>query len=711
MEKNVGSIDLEELKRAREELMQERGLTEEAPASSFEPADNVVEPVQTDSYESVEQESPIDNPNVSRVFERQEAKPVEQKQEDDDIDIDALVNEVFDDGYESQFGESMEQALEDTENYHASLKAAAEAEEPVAQEPVQETTEPEAVSQPEPVAQVEESRDFSVYDSFAAFEVNDGAAAAPPVSPMEEPVQETPELEKFAVQEPANETTSADKDEIDSKIETLNERLAESWGNNAYADVSINEWAPLPDDEPETVEEPVNNAVAEEMTESQILEEPAVQETALEEPVQETASIDSLAAFEVEEQKSEDDLSQEDVNDMAFASLAGLGSFEFDSAQKPEDKPVAPIAEEVEEPEVLVENASEELEKPEESAEETPAPEESTDSMSMVSSLHDLEMMMKEDEERVAKLDEEIEKLEQQVETGEILEDEEGAGEETTTEEPSAYKKIEPYKFVDVINLDEFKDSDKLTYVLGKDEQNVMHYGNLRDNYNMVVFGKESEYTNNFVHSVLLSLILKNTVNEVNFVICDSKADSKFEVYNKSSYMYFNRIAKTNKEILDILIELNKELEERYKLLAEIGVKSIEQYNIIAKNDNLKPLPYIVTVFNNYSKAIQLTESDKINTCLYQILKFGRIAGLYIVLTANNTIMSNEINYNLPTRISFKCADSAMSLTTLGEDGAEKLAADGDFLCSTIGAEKLLHMKVATLTSNEIELLIENIED
>ena len=81
MEKNVGSIDLEELKRAREELMQERGLTEEAPASSFEPADDVVEPVQTDSYESVEQESPIDNPNVSRVFERQEAKPVEQKQD------------------------------------------------------------------------------------------------------------------------------------------------------------------------------------------------------------------------------------------------------------------------------------------------------------------------------------------------------------------------------------------------------------------------------------------------------------------------------------------------------------------------------------------------------------------------------------------------------------------------------------------------------
>ena len=685
MEKNVGSIDLEELKRAREELMQERGLTEEAPASSFEPADDAVEYNQTDSYADGSQEStaedPLDNPNVSRVFERQPAQPATQKpEEDDDIDIDALVNEVFDDSYESQFGESIEQALEDTEDYRFEKEqedVQIEAEEV---ESVEEKPEPVAVSQPEPV--VEENRDFSVYDSFAAFEVNDGAAAAAPVQPIAEP-------------EPV--ASSSDIAEIDSKIDSINEKLAESWGNDAYADFTLDNSIPQLNGE-------TKHFVEEESVEEQPQEEP--------QPVEETFS--SLDAFEVaqeepvqeevqeEVEENEDELTDADVNDMAFASLSGLGSFDFDAApQKPDDAAVAPIAEE--ETEIVVENASEDF-----AEEHTPAQEEPEESMSMVSSLSDLEKMMKEDEERVAKLDEEIEKLEQQVRTGEILEEEENAEE---TPAPSAYKTIEPYKFVDVINLDEFKDSNKLTYVLGKDEQGVMHYGNLRDNYNLVVFGKENEHTNNFVHSVLLSLILKNTVNEVNFVICDSKADSKFEVYNKSSYMYFNRIAKTNKEILDILIELNKELEERYKLLAEIGVKSIEQYNIIAKNDNLKPLPYIVTVFNNYSKAIQLTESDKINTCLYQILKFGRIAGLYIILTANNTIMSNEINYNLPTRISFKCADSTMSLTTLGEDGAEKLSVDGDFLCSSIGAENLMHMKVASLTANEIELLIENIED
>ena len=55
--------------------------------------------------------------------------------------------------------------------------------------------------------------------------------------------------------------------------------------------------------------------------------------------------------------------------------------------------------------------------------------------------------------------------------------------------------------------------------------------------------------------------------------------------------------------------------------------------------------------------------------------------------------------------------EASKSLTTLGEEGAENLSSDGDFLCSTVGAEKLSHLKVATLTSNEIELLIENIEE
>lgn len=293
-----------------------------------------------------------------------------------------------------------------------------------------------------------------------------------------------------------------------------------------------------------------------------------------------------------------------------------------------------------------------------------------------------------------------------------LYEDSQDKSDEPVFEKPKIlYSDIEPYEYVDVIAQDEFKNSDKLSYILGKSEDGKLHFGHLRDFYNIAIFGRESNSVVSLIHSVILSLVLKNSVSEVNFVICDSKADSKFEVYNKSTYMYFNRIAKTNKEILDTLIEMTKELEERYKILAMTGVKTIEQYNIIAKNDNLKPLPYIVTVFNNYSKSIQLTESDKINTCLYQLLKLGRTVGMYEIVVANTTIKSEEINYNLPTRIAFLTDDEDTSLRTLGEVGAEQLPSSNDFLFSSLEKDSVVHLRVPNLTKKEVELLIDNINE
>ena len=712
MEKNVGGIDLEELKRAREELMQERAETGEEPVSAFEPVQESSLDNAESSYADAQSSSIIDNPNVSRVFEREAPKQQEpQPEEDDDLDIDALVNEVFSGEYEDLL-ETQTESFDKTEELdidsmmddssndiidQLSTSMAEENESHVevdveSETPVEESIATAPASVPESSA--EESRDFSVYDSFAAFEVNSGFAEPVSQPSTPEPVAE-PEVARPVVAEP--QPMQESEDDLTSKLNALMVDLSEQESSDSDFEFQTKSFE----------EESAKEDVVEEQDDFPSFEQFNVEEDESQEPqtipsVQEyeasdDGSLSSLGAFDFDQPKAENPVIEEPAEDMVKESPV----FEdFNENVSPETEIVVEntIASDVKEQEPTEETASEE--------ESAPVEE---DTMSMISSLSDLEKMMREDEERAAQLDEEIQKLERQVQTGEL--DEEGEEVDETPETASTYPKIEPYNFVDVISTDEFKDSDKLTYVIGKDEQGVMHYGNLRDNYNVVTFGRENEYTHNFVHSMLLSLILKNTINEVNFVICDSKADSKFEVYNKSSYMYFNRIAKTNKEILDILIELNKELEERYKLLAEIGVKSIEQYNIIAKNDNLKPLPYIVTVFNNYSKAIQLTESDKINTCLYQILKFGRIAGMYIILVANNTIMSNEINYNLPTRVSFKCEDSEMSLATLGEDGAESLAKDGDFLFSTVGAEGLVHLKVASLTANEIELLIENIED
>lgn len=273
----------------------------------------------------------------------------------------------------------------------------------------------------------------------------------------------------------------------------------------------------------------------------------------------------------------------------------------------------------------------------------------------------------------------------------------------------SKYPIIEDFKFINEITTDEFKNTDKLSYIMGKNEKGETVFGNFKEHFNLAVFGKNDLVTNSFLNSMILSLCLKNSYHDVNFVLLDSNIDSSFEVYNKSSYLYFNRIAKTNKEIADTLIEIAKEIDNRYDKMAELGVKTVEGYNEGAVSGGFSTLPYIIVVFNNYTSASQATDKDKINTCLYQILKFGRIAGVYCVVTAKLSIESNQVNYNLSSRISFKSDED--SRFTIGEKGAEDLPEESDALYYNISNGKITHIKSAMVNDTELDLIIKDLED
>lgn len=192
-------------------------------------------------------------------------------------------------------------------------------------------------------------------------------------------------------------------------------------------------------------------------------------------------------------------------------------------------------------------------------------------------------------------------------------------------------------------------------------------------------------------------------------MLLDSNINSSFEVYNKSSYLYFNRIAKTNKEISDVLVEVSKEIDVRYEKHAELGVKNIEAYNEAAIAGGFSTLPNIIVVFNNYTSASQATDSEKINACLYQILKFGRNVGVYCVVTAKLPIEVNQVNYNLSSRLSFKSDED--SRYTIGEAGAESLPEENDALYYNISRGKAEHIKAASVSEMEQEIIIKDLED
>lgn len=693
MDKNVGSVDLAELMKAREELNQERGIeTDPDMYKNYNPNRN--------AESSSSQEDVVSDENSEDAIIETPVEPVENQP----VSVDEPVSEPSGESFEIDVGGSFDASIESAESSsnNQSEEFSISHDETASNDVdtyeefeseidslVPHSEEEEKVEEPSEPAE----RDFSVYDNFAAFDIENDR---PSVSEVEdedddENVKDDEDDDKIISEDEVDlsigkEITEADLTAFENDFSKMFEADGESQSNDEFLSAEG-------DSKPEKLEGLENFEVnsdfivsEENNSETQksnvdveldVEPKPAV-EVQAEEPVlfdepttlqgvdvnveAEPVAVDPMESDPADDKKETDDVVLENAISEEADSLVDANEYQ----EMPGDKIVSQTESVPEEPE-------------------------DENSLEIVDNYKKLSELLREEELAAEKL--QNEKLAEMQEPKE------------------KYPAIEEFNFVDVIALEEFKKGDKLTYLLGKDELGNNVYGNLRDFYNMVVFGKTQNSTNNIVHSVLLSLILKNNIQDVNFVICDSKADSKFEIYNKSSYMYFNRIAKTNKEILDTFIEVTKELEERYKMLAAAGVKSIEQYNIIAKNDNLKELPYIVTVFNNYSKAIQLTEADKINTCLYQILKLGRIVGMYLIIVANTTIRSEEINYNLPTRIAFKVDEEFDSVSTLGYSGAEQLGLSDEFLYSTIDSDKVTHLKAPTLSETEIELLVQNIED
>lgn len=747
MEKSVGGVDLEELMRARQELDQERGVETDPnmyddynknheDSSSQESYEQVSEPEVVQDYNNNEETNDSTNYDDAQVqYEPRASFEEPAKQEVEEINQEGWVADDLDEHKIIGITQSVSDVFEDssdTENSQTDESFVSNEETVAQNEPSQET----AVSQT-----ANEPKDLNMYDVFAQFEVAENANIKSESQPEPQPVVETvveekkPEpVEEVAVPvvesqpEPVVQESSKHEEEKTSGFEDLINELLAGYDLDSLDDDELEE-------EPQEVN--VSNAVLEESSveeKSEISEDEEIlkfvnenisnQQLIGEEINSEPAQVvqndvepEIEPVSEPEVVESEETVEETETNTES-EQLTGLEEFETALKADIEDasKALEETAEEVEE-------SAEESEQDREPAEEEPDIGKIVEDILPITKVNNAQPQpVIENETQKAAVDEtaEAEVITDYSKLKDILQQELEEAERAEIEQieeiksqaikvEKTYAAIEQFNFVEEIVNDEFKDSDKLSYLIGKDEQGKCVYGNFKEQYNLAIFGKEEIYTNTLINSILLSLSLKNAVNDVNFIILDANVNSTFDVYNKSSYIFFNRIAKTNKEILDTLIEASKELDNRYNKLAGFGVKSIEQYNEHAAENGLETMPYLILVFNNYTKSSQATDNDKIIACLHRMLKYGRIVGIYSIVVATNPIEQDEINYNLPSRIAFRDGDD--SVYTIGEAGAASLTDEMDVLYSNIMDDKIVHLKTPNISETEKELLISGLEE
>ena len=254
-----------------------------------------------------------------------------------------------------------------------------------------------------------------------------------------------------------------------------------------------------------------------------------------------------------------------------------------------------------------------------------------------------------------------------------------------------------------VDELNEQKAS-KLTIPFGKDISGRYVTADLKDFPHLLVCGTTGSGKSIFIHSVIMSLIMRNTPDELKLVMIDPKR-VEFGKYKDIAHLMCPPINDSNKAYL-ALNKLVDVMEFRYRLFEKTGVSNIKQYNADALENGKDKLPYIVLICDEFADLM-----DTNRKCSEPVVRIGqkaRAAGIHMIIATQRpsvNVITGVIKANLPVRVALSCSSYTDSQTILGEGGAEKLLGNGDMLvmCPLLTKQGFTRVQGSFVDNKEIK--------
>ncbi len=273
--------------------------------------------------------------------------------------------------------------------------------------------------------------------------------------------------------------------------------------------------------------------------------------------------------------------------------------------------------------------------------------------------------------------------------------------------------------FRDIIESAEFQGSkSKLTLALGKQIHGETTVTDLARMPHLLIAGTTGAGKSVALNCMLLSLLYKATPDEVKVVLIDPKR-LEFGLYKDIPHL-LTPVVVEPKLAANALSWSVREMERRYKLLAEYGVRNIDQFNLILKRggrelgdidkaaEELKPLPYIVVIIDELAD-LMMTSSNVVEEAIIRLSQMARAVGIHLILATQRPsvdVLTGVIKNNLPARISFRVASRVDSRVILDTHGAETLLGRGDMLFLAPGTSRLSRVHAAFVTEQEVNSVV-----
>ncbi|BEQ15687.1 FtsK/SpoIIIE family DNA translocase [Desulfoferula mesophila] len=262
------------------------------------------------------------------------------------------------------------------------------------------------------------------------------------------------------------------------------------------------------------------------------------------------------------------------------------------------------------------------------------------------------------------------------------------------------------------------KDNARLTVAVGKDILGHPVVTNLARMPHLLIAGATGAGKSVFINCLVLSILYRCTPEQVRILMVDPKR-IELSAYSDIPHLLYPIIT-SPKEATAGLRWAVREMERRYELLAELGVKNIESFNrrladrgpIAAPEgvDNngreyLEPLPYIL-VFIDELADLMMVSSKEVEGLITRLAQMARAAGIHLILATQRPsvdVITGLIKANFPARISFKVASRVDSRTILDQQGAEHLLGRGDMLFVPPDTSGVSRLHGAFVSEEEID--------